>query len=75
VSAGHDALDPVQFSATSHGAEDGRQTVLDDAKPSAGQLSPEPVQVSATSQTPALDRQVVPELPAGCWQIALEPLH
>jgi hypothetical protein len=76
VSAGHDALDPVQFSATSHEAEDGRQTVLDDAKPSAGQLSPEPVQVSATSQMPAEVRQIVLEdfFTSG-GQRSLEPLQ
>jgi hypothetical protein len=43
-----------------------RQTVLVDAKASAGHVVLLPVQVSATSQTPAAERQTTPALPAGC---------
>src|SRR2546428_13479377 len=59
----HDALPisllPVQFSATSHGPADARQTVAADWKPSAGQLALLPVQFSATSHGPADARQTV----------------
>ena len=61
MSAGHAALDPVQFSATSHGPAAARQTVDDDAKPFAGQLGPVPVQFSAGSHGPADARQTVLE--------------
>jgi hypothetical protein len=42
----------VQLSARSQTPAAERHTVLDDAKPSPGQLALEPVQLSATSQTP-----------------------
>jgi hypothetical protein len=42
---------------------------------SAGQDVLDPVQVSCGSHTPVEARQVVPALPAGCWQAALEPSH
>jgi hypothetical protein len=42
---------------------------------SVGQVVEVPVQVSAVSHSPAEARQVVPALPAGCWQAALEPSH
>src|SRR5215470_11929157 len=45
----------------SHGPALGRQMVVRDALRSLGQLFP-PVQVSAGSHTPALERQIVPEL-------------
>ena len=45
------------------------------ATPSLGQTLLEPVQVSATSQRSVAARQVMPALPAGCWQRALDPLH
>src|SRR4051812_41029422 len=53
VSAGHDALVPVQFSATSHTPVEDRQTVPLAANPSVGHVPDEPVQLSATSQRPA----------------------
>src|SRR5438132_1148467 len=43
--------------------------------PSAGHVALVPVQVSGRSQSPAAARQTVPALPAGCWQVALVPLH
>jgi hypothetical protein len=49
--------------------------VLEDWKPSGGQVVLAPVQVSATSQTPAEARHVVPALPAGCWQALFTPSH
>src|SRR6516165_7494835 len=52
-----------------------RQTVLADAKPSAGHWVLVPVHVSATSQAPTAARQTVPALPGGCWQAALAPLQ
>ena len=42
---------------------------------SVGQLVDVPVQDSARSQSVAAARQVTPALPAGCWQIVLDPLH
>ena len=59
--AGHAALDPVQFSATSQGPAEARQTVDDDEKLFAGQFGPVPVQLSATSHGPADARQTVLE--------------
>src|SRR5436305_1869662 len=59
MSEGHAALDPVQFSATSHGPAEARQTVDDDAKPFAGQFGPVPVQFSAGSHGPAEARHTV----------------
>ena len=61
MSEGHAALDPVQFSATSHGPAEARQTVDDDEKLFAGQLGPVPVQFSAGSHGPADARQTVLE--------------
>src|SRR5206468_2571048 len=69
-------LEPVQFSAASHGPAEARQTVLDDLKASAGQVALVPVQFSATSHTPAEARQTVLEdrkLSAG--QLALVPVQ
>src|SRR5437773_1544131 len=43
--------------------------------PSAGHVALVPVQVSGRSHSPAAARQTVPALPAGCWQVALVPLH
>src|SRR5207247_2469565 len=60
-SAGQAALDPVQFSATSQGPAEARQTVLEDWKPSAGQAALDPVQCSAGSHSPAEARQTVVE--------------
>jgi hypothetical protein len=42
---------------------------------SVGHVVDEPVHVSATSHSPAAARHVVPALPAGCWQVVLEPLQ
>jgi len=61
ASAGHAALDPVQFSAVSQTPAAARQTVVEDAKPSAGHAPLVPVHVSATSQVPAEGRHVVPD--------------
>src|SRR6185503_884212 len=57
VSAGHAALDPVQFSARSHVEAEGRQTVLAGSSASGGHALPTPSQLSATSQMPADERQ------------------
>src|SRR5436190_1855079 len=54
---------------------DARQTVLDGSFASVGQVVLVPLQVSAVSQTPAAARQIVPALPAGCWQAAFVPSH
>src|SRR5439155_1658043 len=60
ASAGQLGPLPGQFSARSHSFAATRQTVLDDAKPSAGQVALDPEQVSATSQTSVAARPVVP---------------
>src|SRR5437773_3271910 len=59
MSEGHAALDPVQFSTTSHGPAEARHTVDDDAKLFAGQFGPVPVQFSAGSHGPAEARHTV----------------
>src|SRR5207302_1358157 len=51
---------PGQFSARSHSSAATRHTVLEERKPSAGQLPLDPLQVSCTSQLPATGRQTVP---------------
>src|SRR5207247_5063645 len=51
---------PDQFSARSHSSAATRHTVLEERKPSAGQLPLDPLQVSCTSQLPATGRQTVP---------------
>src|SRR5439155_976418 len=66
ASAGQLGPLPVQLSAWSHSPAAGRQTVLEDAKPSAGHVLLAPVHVSATSHTPAAGRHTAPALPAGC---------
>ena len=75
ASAGQLADDPVQFSAGSHSPAEGRQTVLAGSKASAGHTVLAPLQVSSMSQGPAATRQTAPALPAGCWQVSLEPSH
>src|SRR2546425_761154 len=75
ASAGHVAVDPVQFSAGSHSPPDGRQTVVAGLKASAGHVLLVPVQSSSRSQSPAEARQTVPAFPAGCWQKSLVPLQ
>src|SRR5207244_1081424 len=65
-SGGQEALEPVQFSATSHTPAEARHSVVDGLKPSTGQIVLVPVQVSATSQSPAAARHIAPVLPAGC---------
>ena len=60
ASAGQLGPLPGQFSGRSHSPAATRQTVLDEAKPSAGQVALEPEQVSATSQTSATAWQTVP---------------
>src|SRR5207253_1764505 len=75
ASAGHVALDPVQFSARSHWPAAARQVMLEDWKPSAGHVVLVPSQLSATSQSPAAVRQTVPALPAGCWHSTCVPSH
>src|SRR5436309_1987810 len=75
ASAGHVAVDPVQFSAGSHSPADARQSAEDGRKTSAGQVLLVPVQVSSRSQSPAAGRQTVPAFPAGCWQASFVPSH
>src|SRR5512138_1622174 len=76
ASAGHDALDPVHCSATSHASTAPRQIVVAGLNASAGHAAPEPVQVSATSQTPAAERQTVDaEAKPSPGQFALEPVQ
>jgi hypothetical protein len=60
-SAGHDADEPVQFSATSHCPAAARHVTEFGAKASAGQLGLEPLHDSDMSQTPAAERQTVPD--------------
>jgi hypothetical protein len=74
-SEGQAAPVPVQLSTTSHSPAAPRQTTVEDSKPSVGHTVLAPVQVSSTSQKSAAPRQRVPELPAGCWQVSLLPLH
>src|SRR5439155_1324713 len=45
------------------------------ALPSAGQLVLVPVHVSVWSHSPAGGRHTAPAVPAGCWQVLLEPSH
>src|SRR5205814_10305504 len=52
-----------------------RQVVPLPTRLSVGHAVETPLHVSAMSQPPADARQVVPLLPAGCWQVSLEPLH
>jgi hypothetical protein len=75
TSAGHALLVPLQFSAMSQVPTDARHTVLDGSFASVGQVVLVPVQLSAASQTPAAARQIVPALPAGCWQATFVPSH
>jgi len=75
ASAGHVALDPVQFSAGSHSPPDGRQVVVAGLKASFGHVLLVPLQSSSRSQSPAEARQTVPAFPAGCWQKSLVPLQ
>src|SRR5207244_407201 len=42
---------------------------------SAGHTVLEPVHVSLRSHSPAAPRHTAPALPAGCWQVSLEPSH
>src|SRR5207302_3947791 len=51
---------PEQFSARSHSSAATRHTVLEERKPSAGQLPLDPLHVSITSQLPAEGRHTVP---------------
>src|SRR5439155_8107937 len=60
ASAGHEALEPVQVSATSHSPAAARHTVVAGWKASAGQAALVPSQLSATSHTPAEARHMVP---------------
>src|SRR5262249_4533451 len=70
------------FSATSQAPLAARQTVVDGANPSVGQVSDVPLQVSATSQVPLAARQTVPlevavQVPTvpGALQTPHPPLH
>src|SRR5207244_1027049 len=67
-SVGQVALDPVQFSATSHTPAEARHSVVAGLKSSTGQVALAPVQFSATSHTPAEARQTV--LADTNWQVA-----
>jgi hypothetical protein len=58
---GQTLLLPVQVSAASHTPAAARQTVVFEAKPSAGHVVLVPSQVSATSQTPTEARHTVPD--------------
>jgi hypothetical protein len=75
VSTGHEVLDPVQASAGSQTPVLARHEVAAGKKPSSGQVVLEPVQVSVASHGPTAVRQIVPALPAGCWQVTLVPSH
>lgn len=57
--AGHEAPEPVQFSAGSHTPFAARHSVVAAANPSAGHVALVPVQFSATSHTPADVRHTV----------------
>src|SRR5436190_4303677 len=57
ASAGHAAVDPVQFSAMSQTPAEPRQVVALETKESAGHVSLTPLQLSAVSQMPADGRQ------------------
>src|SRR5207245_1388309 len=75
ASAGHVALEPVQFSAGSHSPPDGRQTAVAGLKASLGHVLLDPVHSSSRSQSPAEARQTVPAFPGACWQKSLVPLQ
>src|SRR5206468_11774557 len=70
-------LDPLpgHISAGSHSPAEARQTTKLGSNMSFAPLLRAPVQVSSTSQGPAEARQIVPALPAGCWQASLVPLQ
>ena len=75
ASAGQAAVDPVQFSATSHSPPADRQTVADDTKASAGHAALLPGQVSCTSHTPADERHTVPVWKLSAGHAAAEPVQ
>ena len=75
ASAGHVALEPVQFSAGSHSPPDGRQTAVAGLKASLGHVLLDPVHSSSRSQSPAEARQTAPAFPGACWQKSLVPLQ
>jgi hypothetical protein len=75
ASAGQLPPVPEHVSCASHSPEAARHTTVFAENPSAGQVVAVPVHFSSTSHTPTAARQVVPELPAGCRQLTLEPSH
>src|SRR5438876_1113079 len=66
---------PGHISAGSHSPAEARESTKLGSNMSFGQVLLVPVQVSSTSHGPADARQIVPALPAGCWQTSLVPLH
>src|SRR5205807_1759778 len=75
ASAGQLGPVPGQFSAGSHAPAAARHTTVAGWKASVGQLAFVPSQVSSASHGPADARHRAPGLPAGCWQISLDPLQ
>jgi hypothetical protein len=67
---------PGQFSARSHSPAAFRHSVLEDAKPSAGQVVLVPVQFSATSQAPPEARHTVDDdAKSSAGQLVLVPVQ
>ena len=75
ASAGQLGPVAVHISAGSHSPAEPRQTTKLGSNMSVGHVLLVPVQFSSTSHGPADARQIVPALPAGCWQASLVPLH
>ena len=74
ASAGHEAEEPEQFSATSHCPTDALHSNEDGWNPSVGQLLFVPSQDSVTSQMPALALHWAVDL-ALAGQVAEEPVQ
>jgi hypothetical protein len=66
TSAGQASLDPSHFSSRSQSPGAARHTKVFGRLASLGQVTELPVHVSATSHGPPAERQMAPELPAGC---------
>jgi hypothetical protein len=76
TSEGQVLLTPSQVSATSQPPPlAARHTTEFGCLASAGHRDDVPSQVSAASHTPSELRQVLPALPAACWQLSPDPVQ
>jgi hypothetical protein len=74
-SDGQASLEPSHFSSRSQSPGAARHTNVFGRLTSLGHVVELPVHVSATSHGPPAERQMAPELPAGCWHELLVPLQ